>query len=647
MNFIDKLGVVDVTIRDAGYLNNWNFSIEEIFKIVSGLAEVGVEGIEVGYLSDNEAGYLSARCPASLLSDLRNIARSSKIIAMISLSETEFEKILDSRKHLLDLVRIPSTYEQIPLALDVAKIACKLGIQCSINLVNISALTQSELIDAVTRISEVGGINTLYLAESRGACQPDDILNIVALVRNLWKGILGFHGHDNIGLASVNTSVALKAGCDVIDGSINGFGLGGGNTRLRHALTLVENSIQTKRYQYDVLNKLCSSIYISMPSEHSYLYYLSGQKNMAQLWAVPLLEKYGEKTISYLEKIPRKSYKLIDEIHAEISLLNNKKSPLKRKKCLVINNREPYPENTLNDLDDKLETVWYQKAGKDFSLVDALENNKDTQILVTTYMDLNRKNLERLPDLEAIITTTISTHYIDSGYSKDRNIKIFNTSDYTGSSVAEYAVALMMGAGRKLIDISKAVESGDTLCFEYIGFEFRNKQAGIIGFGNIGSYVAKILKALGMNVLFYNRSQKKSDIAQQVDLETLVKTSDVIFTTLPLNNDSKEIMGKKEFSLMKSSAIYVNTSPDEVFDRNALREALLNKEIACAGLDLLDTSPLKNTPNLLMTSRRAWYTQDCFIRRTKMWKQIVSDYLSDKLNNSVNEDFVQITNSRK
>jgi len=649
MHILSKYSVIDVTIRDAGYLNNWNFTIDDIHRIVSGLSAVGVEGIEVGYLSDDESRNLSARCPSQLLTELRDIAGSSKIIAMISLSETQAEKILESRKHLLDLVRIPSTYEQLPQALGVADISKKLGINCSLNLVNISALNQSELKDAVIRISQNGNVNTLYLAESRGACQPEDISNIINLVRTLWPGTLGFHGHDNIGLAAVNTSVALEAGCDLIDGSINGFGCGGGNTKLHHALTLAENKKQTRNYQFDILGRLNISVYIQTPPEHSYLYYLGGQKNMAQLWIEPLLERYGDKTASFLQQIPRKPYKLIDEVHTEISLLNQKVavSSSHRKKCLVLNNREPYPENILNELDDQLHTVWYQKSGQDFSLKEAFDKNKDTQILVTTYMDLNRKNLERLPDLEAIFATTISTHYIDSGYCKDHHIKIFNTSDYTGSSVAEYAVSLMLAACRKIVDIAKAVENGDTLCFEYIGYELRNKQAGIIGFGNIGSYVANILKSFGMTVLFYNRSQKKSEYARQVDLETLVTTSDVIFTTLPLNKDSKEILGEKEFSQMKSTAIFVNTSPDEVFDRKALREALIHKKIAYAGLDLLDTSPFKDTPNLVMTSRRGWYTQECFSRRAQMWKQLICDYLSNQLTNSVSEDFVQITQEKR
>ena len=102
-------------------------------------------------------------------------------------------------------------------------------------------------------------------------------------------------------------------------------------------------------------------------------------------------------------------------------------------KCLVLNNREPIPETLLSDVDDRLDVVWYQRTGTDFSLTLALQEHSDTKILISTYMDLCQENLEILASLEVIITTTISTHFVDSDYCKKKNIKIFKLKCTQGS----------------------------------------------------------------------------------------------------------------------------------------------------------------------------------------------------------------------
>jgi lactate dehydrogenase-like 2-hydroxyacid dehydrogenase len=315
-----------------------------------------------------------------------------------------------------------------------------------------------------------------------------------------------------------------------------------------------------------------------------------------------------------------------------------------KKKCLVLNNREPIPENFLADLESQLEVVWYQKTDDIFSITEALEQNKDTHILITTYMDLCQKNLELLPSLEAIIATTISTHFIDSGYCQSNNIKIFNTANYTGSSVAEHAVALMMGAVRKLTEINQAVRVGNTQGFEYPGMELFGKTAGIIGLGNIGSYVAQMLSGFGMDIVYFNRSQKSSQIAKPVDLDTLVTTSDIIFLTLALNNASNEMMNEQVFDNMKTSAILVNVSPDDVIDKTALVKALSQGKIAYAALDLLNPEPYLHVSNTILTCRRAWYTNECFDRRIKLWKNTLTAYLSNQLQQETlnHLDFVQV-----
>jgi lactate dehydrogenase-like 2-hydroxyacid dehydrogenase len=313
------------------------------------------------------------------------------------------------------------------------------------------------------------------------------------------------------------------------------------------------------------------------------------------------------------------------------------------KKCLVLNNREPIPEDHLNDVTD-LETVWYQKVGAAFSLDEAIAENPETQIIITTYMDLKAVHLQKLPALEAVITTTISTHFVDSGYCREHGIQIFNTENYTGASVAEHAVALMMSGMRKIPAIDYEVRHGNADCFDFPGVELAGKTAGIIGFGNIGAYVAQLLSGFNLTLQFYNRSPKTSAIAKAVDLDTLIATSDMIFMTLPLNHDSHHMINADALKRMKNSALLINISPDDVMDLPAVRDAVLQGEIGGIALDLLNVQLFLETPNSVLTSRRAWYTHECFARRIGMWKNTLVAYLNGQaLKNQNTVDFVPIS----
>ena len=300
-----------------------------------------------------------------------------------------------------------------------------------------------------------------------------------------------------------------------------------------------------------------------------------------------------------------------------------------KKKCLILNNREPFSQEILNDLSDRLEATWYQNA-EPFDLVGILKTYRDTQILVTTYMDLQAANLKILPELEAIITLTTAVEYVDREYCRDRNIRVMNTANYAGQAVAEHAIALALCVARKLIVLDRKVREKDFQCFEDSGVELGGKQAGIIGLGGIGMRVAAIAKGFGMRVVHVNRSPKFLDGSKQVNLDDLLATSDFIFITVPSNAETRGSIGRREFAMMKPNAILVNTSPENIVDMKAMTEALESKKIWGAGIDLLsaDEAYLK-IPNLVITPRHANATQECTARRIATWTGTLASYLSD------------------
>jgi D-3-phosphoglycerate dehydrogenase len=156
------------------------------------------------------------------------------------------------------------------------------------------------------------------------------------------------------------------------------------------------------------------------------------------------------------------------------------------------------------------------------------------------------------------------------------------------------------------------------------GMELWEKTLGVIGFGRIGRAVAERMKAFGMSILVYNSHVNEVDVnkagCKVADLHTLLKESDVITIHAPLTKETKGLIGEAELSLMRNSAILVNTARGEIIDEKAMIKALSNGRIAYAGLDVYEKEPIeKNNPllslkNVVLTPHSAVQNQDAISR---------------------------------
>lgn len=300
------------------------------------------------------------------------------------------------------------------------------------------------------------------------------------------------------------------------------------------------------------------------------------------------------------------------------------------KQCLFLNNREPYPEDCF-DQTLNIKMTWVQDHSGDFSLTESLEAHSNTQILITTLMDLNANNLAKLPKLELIITITTGTDYIDKTYCTQHNIQVLNTPGFTGASVAEHAMALMMASAKRIADFNREIRTGDFQIFEHQGIELFGRQAGIIGMGAIGSQVARMLQGFGIQVVFCNRHPKDSDLATQVNMDTLLANSDIIFLTLSLNVDSHHLINADTLAKVKPGAILINISPDELIDIDALKDALESGKLSYAGMDIHhEDERFLTLPNTILSPRRAWFTQDAFNRRIGIFTQTLANYIQEQ-----------------
>ena len=199
----------------------------------------------------------------------------------------------------------------------------------------------------------------------------------------------------------------------------------------------------------------------------------------------------------------------------------------------------------------------------------------------------------------AIWATTC--HYVDLEAARQKRILVTHVPGYATESVAEYAVALLLTAVRKITLADKHVRKGE---FDYRPFEGRElagKTLGLIGTGAIGLRVAEIACALKMEVLGYDKYPNLKGAEEigftYVDLKTLLKRSDVISIHVTLNSETQGMIGREEIALMKNGAVIINTSQGRVLDERAMLEALKSGKLQAAGLDVLEEEPpSRNNP---------------------------------------------------
>ena len=306
--------VLDVTLRDGGYLNNWKFSPSVMRRVARGLSAVSVDLVEVGYLDIGKKLGCAARSSIRSLMQLREILGTSCLVVMLRPSARWNLNMISRRAPYIDLIRIPFTADRTDVALRVADACRAANVDCSLNLGSVSSLDPKQL-PKIIRRCEAASI--FYLADSRGALRPNEVEHLVKISRQSWDGLLGFHAHDNLGLAAANSQAALSAGCDIIDGSINGYGLGGGNLDLRYALGMVRDLRrieQSKPFDFQHLERMSRALFLPKDLRNAYAYYLSGMKNLEQEWVPLLSDILGEQLLHHISELPRRRYKRFEEV---------------------------------------------------------------------------------------------------------------------------------------------------------------------------------------------------------------------------------------------------------------------------------------------------------------------------------------------
>ena len=217
---------------------------------------------------------------------------------------------------------------------------------------------------------------------------------------------------------------------------------------------------------------------------------------------------------------------------------------------------------------------------------------------------LNESNIATAEKLKIISSVSVGYDNYDVDYLNQKKIWLSNTPHVLTETTADLAFTLLMSAARKVPSLDHWTKQGEwqrTVNAAQFGQEIFGKTLGIIGLGHIGAAIARRgFYGFNMNIVYHNR-REKIEVAQQFNaqyksLEALLKQADFVVVAVDLNSQSKALIGAQEFALMQKHAVFVNIARGSVVDEQALTEALQNRQIFAAGLDVYQKEPLQQSP---------------------------------------------------
>ena len=272
----------------------------------------------------------------------------------------------------------------------------------------------------------------------------------------------------------------------------------------------------------------------------------------------------------------------------------------------------------------------------------------NAEAVITNKCVISESVMDKCPNLRFIGVFATGYNNIDVVAAKKKGICVCNVPGYSTDSVAQHTFALILHHYSSVSKYADTVANGDwcySKLFTYFNipfFELSGKTIGIIGYGAIGKAVAAIAKAFNMNVLVYTRTYPKgTDGIKVVSLEELLTEADVVTLHCPLTDDTKLLINEQRLSLMKPSAILINTSRGGVIDEAALANALNEGKIAAAGLDVLTLEPmradcaLRDAKNCYITPHIAWAPLETRTRLIELVKKNIEGYISGNIINNV------------
>jgi len=242
-----RIKILDCTIRDGGYLNNWNFNKKLVREVYRAVSDAGIDIFEIGFKSkkDNING-IWRFCKEEDLRDVTLGISGARIGVMIDFGKVDISQIPPISETVIDIVRVAVHKNKIPAALKLIDYIKQRGFTTSIQMMGYSTYTKKEQKDIV-KLLENSNADYAYIADSYGSILPFQIKELFEPLLEIPGIKVGFHPHNSLQMAFANTLEAIKTGVDIIDGSIFGMGRGAGNLPIETIISYLQLQ-GTKKY---------------------------------------------------------------------------------------------------------------------------------------------------------------------------------------------------------------------------------------------------------------------------------------------------------------------------------------------------------------------------------------------------------------
>ena len=274
-----------------------------------------------------------------------------------------------------------------------------------------------------------------------------------------------------------------------------------------------------------------------------------------------------------------------------------------------------YERKTLRDIGAEL----IEAGGT--SEAQLIEAVADADAVITCYAEVTGKVIEAMQKCRIISKTGIGVNNIHIPTATSKGIKVTNVPDYCIDEVSDHALASILCLARKLTQLDKTVKGGKWSFDDFRPmYRLTGKVLGLVGFGRIARLLAEKISPWRLRVLVYDPFVTAESIqaagAEKVELDSLLQQADLVSLHAPLTPETKEIINNRTIALMKPTAYLVNTSRGPLINERALAQALSEKRIAGAALDVLVTekydpnNPLFGMDNVILTPHAGFYSEE-------------------------------------
>lgn len=272
-------------------------------------------------------------------------------------------------------------------------------------------------------------------------------------------------------------------------------------------------------------------------------------------------------------------------------------------------------------------------------------------IVVRSQTKITKKILDHAEQLKVVGRAGVGIDNIDVDAATLKGVVVVNTPDGNTISACEHTMAMMLSLARHIPQADQSLHQGEWNRSKYVGVELRNKTLGIIGYGKIGSEVGKRSKAFGMRILvfdpFINQEVAERAGVEAVSLDTLLQESDFITVHMPLTAETRHMIGKEQFAQMKEGVRVLNVARGGIIDEAALYEALVEKKVAGAALDVYEKeppteSPLFGLPEVIVTPHLGASTEEAQVHvAIDVAREILRVLRGEPVQNAVNIPFIK------